>query len=424
MIILAVEAGIPVRSVHHLTARQAAKKLGISVATLYAYVSRGLVRSEAAGASKRSRRYRSEDVHMLAERKELRRNPARAAERALHWGQPVMESGITLIADGRVYYRGHDAVSLAAGRSVEEVAALVWTGDFTAAAKLFGSKPGLPPIFFALRKACGALPAAEAFQMLLAPAAAADAAAGDLRPAAVAQTGARILRLLAALAVNRRVDGKSVAQAIQQGLAPGKPKAARLISAALILCADHELNVSSFTARCVASAGSTPYAVVTAGLAALQGVKHGRATERVEAFLEEARTPARVRTAMAGRLKRGEAIPGFGHPLYPDGDPRGKALLEIISRFAPRAPAVALATKCREAALDLIGERPTIDFALVILARALKMPPDAALTLFALGRTIGWIGHAIEEYQRDRIIRPRARYVGESPASISPARAG
>jgi citrate synthase len=83
-----------------------------------------------------------------------------------------------------------------------------------------------------------------------------------------------------------------------------------------------------------------------------------------------------------------------------------------------------LLAKCREAALDLIGERPTIDFALVIVARALKMPPDAALTLFALGRTVGWIGHAIEEYQKDRIIRPRARYVGRSPASISPARAG
>ncbi|HEY3304692.1 MAG TPA: citrate/2-methylcitrate synthase [Candidatus Binatia bacterium] len=411
------------RSARHLTAREAAKALGISLSTLYAYVSRGLVRSEAAGESKRSRRYRNEDVRMLAQRKELRRDPAKAVERALHWGQPVMESGITLITDGRVYYRGLDAVSLAGGRTVEEVAALIWTGDFSFAAELFGSKPALPPECLALRKRGTDLPAVETFQMLLTPAAAVDAAACDLRPAAVAQTGARILRLLAALTVNRRAGEKSIAQTIQQALAPGKPKAARLIDAALILCADHELNVSSFTARCVASAGSTPYAAVTAGLAALQGVKHGRATERVEAFLEEARTPARVRMVMTGRLKRGETIPGFGHPLYPDGDPRGRALLELISRFCPRSPAVALATKCCAAALDLIGERPTIDFGLTILARALKMPPGAPLTIFAIGRTIGWIGHSIEEYQRDRIIRPRARYVGRGPASISPARA-
>ncbi|HEY2987472.1 MAG TPA: citrate/2-methylcitrate synthase [Candidatus Binatia bacterium] len=412
------------RSARHLTAREAAGELGISLSTLYAYVSRGLVRSEAAGASKRRRRYRNEDVRMLAERKELRRNPAKAVERALHWGQPVMESGITLIADGRVYYRGWDAVSLAARRTVEEVAALIWTGDFLASAKLFGSKPVLPPECLALRKHAVGLPAVESFQMLLAPAAAADAAACDLRPEAVAKTGARILRLLAALSVNRRVDGKSIAQTIQQGLAPGKPGAAPLINAALVLCADHELNVSSFIARCVASAGSTPYSVVIGGLAALQGVKHGRATERVEAFLQEARTPARVRAVMAARLKRGESIPGFGHPLYPDGDPRGKALLELISRFCPRSPAVALAAKCRAAALDLVGERPTIDFGLAILARALKMPPGGGLTVFAIGRTIGWIGHAIEEYQRDRIIRPRARYIGQTPASVSPVRGG
>jgi len=397
------------RSARHLTALEAAQELGISPATLYAYVSRGLVRSEAAGGSRRSRRYRSEDVRMLAERKELRRDPARAVERALHWGQPVMESGITLIAEGRLYYRGEDAASLAAGRSVEEVAAWIWTGDFLSAARLFGAKAARPLNFFALSKACGALPAAEAFPVLLAPAAAADAAAGDLRPAAVARAGARILRLLAAHAARRRVDANSIAQTVQQGLAPGRPRAARLIGAALILCADHELNVSSFAARCVASAGSTPYAVVAGGLAALQGVKHGRATERVEAFLDEARTPARVRAAMAARLKRGESIPGFGHSLYPDGDPRGRVLLEMVSRFAPRSPVAALSAKCREAALDLIGERPTVDFALAIVARSLEMPPGAALTLFALGRTIGWIGHAIEQYGREELIRPRAK---------------
>jgi citrate synthase len=409
------------RSARHLAAREAAKELGISLPTLYAYVSRGLIRSESVGAGKRRRRYRSEDIGLLKQRRELRRNPAKAVERALHWGQPLMESALTLIADGRLYYRGRDAISLAENRTVEEVAALIWTGDPRSAAKLFASEPMLSRRVLALCRNFSGLPAVESFQMLLPLAAADDEAACDLRPAAVAQAGARILRLLSRLAAGRRVDENSIALAIQKGLAPGKPKAASLINAALILCADHELNVSSFAARCVASAGATPYGVVVGGLAALQGVKHGRATERIEAFLAEARAPAGIRQVMAGRLKRGEAIPGFGHPLYPDGDPRGKALLEFTFRAFPRAPAVVLAAGAAEAALGLIGERPTIDFGLVILARALNLPPGGALTLFAIGRTIGWIGHAVEEYRRDRIIRPRARYIGEQPASIGSA---
>lgn len=409
------------RTARHLTAPEAAKELGISLPTLYAYVSRGLIRSEAVGRGARTRRYRSEDISVLQQRKELRRNPKGAIERALHWGQPLMDSAITLISDGRLYYRGHDAVSLAANRSIEEVAALIWTGDFGPAAGLFTSELALSPRLIALRKHLSGLPLVEAFQSLLPLAAADDVAACDLRPAAVAQTGARIVRLLAAFAAGDRSGKGSIAQTIGDALSPGKPKAAQLINAALVLCADHELNVSSFTARCVASAGATPYAVVTAGLAALQGVKHGRATERVEAFLAEAETPAGVRQAMAKRLKRGEPIPGFGHPLYPEGDPRGKALLEFTAKLFPRSPAVALATSASDAALRLMGERPTIDFGLVISARALSLPPDGALTLFALGRTIGWIGHAIEQYQRDRIIRPRARYVGEYPATMAPS---
>ncbi len=403
----------------HFAAGEAAKELGISLPTLYAYVSRGLIRSEAVGGSSRSRRYRAEDVRLLKQRKELRRNPAKAVEGALHWGEPLMESGITLIANGHVYYRGHDAVALAKSRTVEEVAALIWTGDFALAEKLFASQPGLSRHSLAVRKHLSELTSAEAFQVLLPLAAADDISACDLRPASVTQTGARILRLLCAVAVGDRFYSKSIAQALQEGWAPLKPKVAQLINTALILCADHELNVSSFTARCVASAGATPYAVVMGGLAALQGVKHGKATEQVEAFLQEARTPAGVGKVMASRLRRGEKIPGFGHPLYPGGDPRGKALLELVATMFPKSPAVAIATAAAEEAFKLMGEKPSIDFGLVILARALNLPPGGALTLFAVGRTIGWIGHAIEQYQRDRIIRPRARYIGERPAMIS-----
>jgi citrate synthase len=403
----------------HLSAEQAAKTLGIALPTLYAYVSRGLIRSEAVGGNKRNRRYREEDIRALKQRKELRRNPAKAAESALHWGEPVMESAITLIADGRLYYRGRDVLSLSASRTIEEVAALIWTGDFGAAGTLFGPAVAMPTRCLALRKHLRGLALVDALQAVVSAASADDFSACDLRPEPVARAGARVLQLVSAFASGGRMQRKTIARSLQAAWAPGHSKAAQLIDAALILCADHELNVSSFTARCIASAGSNPYAVVTGGLAALQGVKHGRATERVEALLREAQTPRAVAKVMAAHLRRGEKIPGFGHPLYPTGDPRGRELIGLVRKLFPRSPAMALAEAAADAAIGLIGERPTVDFALVIAAKALGLPPDGAINLFAIGRTVGWIGHAIEQYRRDRIIRPRARYVGDPPLSNS-----
>jgi len=404
----------------YLTAQEATKELGISSATLYAYVSRGLIRSEPTDGKKRIRRYHREDIQRLKERKELRRNPAKLAEQALHWGAPVLESAITLIANGRLYYRGHDVLALAATRTVEEVAALIWLGalEVDVTTLFAATNRKLPPRCLAVRQHLSDLPLTELFHAVLPVAAAEDVAACDLRPTAVAQTGARILLLLTVVAAGGEGSDTDIAHILQAGWAPDDPTAAQLLRTALILCADHELHVSAFTARCVASAGSTPYAVVMAGLAALQGVKHGMYIEQVEPFLREVGTPRRAPMAIANRLKRGEQLPGFGHRLYPDGDPRGKALLELMTRMYPDSPATALAHAVIDQARRVIGEYPTIDFALAVLARALHLPPSVAPALFALGRTIGWIGHAIEQYQLDQLIRPRARYVGPAPLPL------
>ncbi len=406
-----------VKKERYLSAREAAEELKISLSTLYAYVSRGLIRSEATGEKKRTRRYRAEDVRRLKERAEQRRDPGKVAEGALSWGTPVMESGITLISDGRLYYRGRDALALAGQRTIEEVAALIWTGDPDAAWWLFApDSSAFSPRFKSVRESVAGLAPFEAFQVLLPLAAVEDLAAYDLRPRAVAQTGSRILRLMAAIAVGEEAAGVGVAETLQRGWASEDLEIATLFGSALTLCADHELNVSAFTARCVSSSEATLYAVVTAGLSALQGVKHGGHTELVEAFLREAETSGSARKTIADRLKRGESVPGFGHPLYPGGDPRGSELLRLVALVRPRDPAVALSAAVAEEALDLIGERPSVDFGLVTLARALELPPGGAKALFALGRTVGWIGHAIEQYGSDSLIRPRARYVGEQPS--------
>jgi len=393
-----------------LTAQEAAAELGVSLATLYAYASRGMLRSEPVPGDPRARRYPQKDVLRLKDKKELRKDPEKAAPKALSWGAPVMESAITLVQDGKLYYRGRDAVDLARSASVEEVAALIWTGDLAQAGRLFEEQPPALPVW-----TMDDLSPIERCQVALPLAGASDIAAWDLRPAAVAATGARILRFLAGVAAGRPATS-SIAGTLQAGWTPGRSDAAGPIAAALILAADHELNVSAFTARCVASAAATPYDVVSAGLAALKGIRHGGHTERMEALFREAGSAAGARRALADRLRRGEDIPGFGQPLYPDGDPRGKDVLEIAAEIAPGSPAVELAQALAAAGRELLREHPTIDFGLVALARALGLPERTPLALFALGRTIGWIGHAIEEYGVGRLIRPRAAYVGEMPS--------
>jgi len=394
-----------------LTAKEATKLLGVNRATLYAYVSRGFIRSEAVPGTPREKRYAREDVERLRMRAEERRNPEKAAQHALRWGVPILESSITLIADGKLYYRGHDVEELARRHSVEDVASLIWTG--ASDSDLFDT----PLHVVAGSAATDQLPFINRAQSILPLVAARDPLAFDLRPRAVAQTGWRILNLLTSVAAATRELEATIDLTLAKAWVPKNARAADLIRAALIVCADHELNVSAFTARCVASASSNPYAAVLGGLAALEGAKHGGATSRVEALFDELRRARDLRKSLADRLRRGDRIEGFGHPLYPDGDPRATLLFELLEERFPKSKELAFALSFASAGQRVLGEKPTMDFALVALSRVLALPPGSPLTLFAIGRTIGWVAHAIEQYAQDAMIRPRARYVGEKPVN-------
>jgi len=185
-----------------------------------------------------------------------------------------------------------------------------------------------------------------------------------------------------------------------------------------VLCADHELNVSAFTARCAASAGASPYDVVAAAMATLRGYKHGGAGERVVTLLAVSDTPRHARTQVAGRLRRGEHVPGFGHRLYPNGDPRAVALLRLAESSGHHTACRAIG-HLRKAGDELLHDAPNLDFGLAAITRAFRLPDQAPALLFALGRTIGWIAHAIEEYASGQLIRPRARYTGLMPQAAS-----
>ena len=396
---------------------EAARLLRVSRATLYAYVSRGLIRSQPSPGAPRERLYAHDDLLRLRRQAEERRAPDKAAARALEWGMPILESAITLIDGRRLYYRGLDVADLARARSLEEIAALIWTGSFEGvAAGDEGERKGE-----SLQPVVGAAFVTRA-QILLATAAARDPSAMDLRTAAVARTGRRIVRLLTRAATRRPLDD---AAAVHSALAAEWNVGASgvdVVRAALILCADHELNVSSFTARCVASAGSQPYAVVSAALAALEGPRHGGASARAESMLHAMRRSRPLGATLAARLRRGESIHGFGHPLYPEGDPRAAVLFELLGERYAKSAECRFVTDFAQAATDMIGEPPNVDFALAAVSRVLHLPAHVPLTLFAVGRSVGWIGHAIEQYATGQLIRPRAKYVGHPAQPPEPAR--
>ena len=406
-----------------LTSREAARELGVKPETLYSYVSRGLLQSQT-GEEPRSRYYLRDEVAALKRRRSERHHPGRVARGALEWGTPVLDSSITLIHDGSLFYRGHEVTRLAREASFEEVAALLWDFGIGEAGKLFDRvhRAISAAQRRVLRHGAEGHPG-DRFHLLLRLLACDDLAAAELGDRSVARCGARLMSRLVALGaeITRRTRG-SLAEILAKGW--GRPEAAPVINAALILCADHELNVSSFTARCVASAGATPYDVVDAGLCALRGFRHGGHTDRVEALLlemgvggPEPLDAEQARRLLGHRLRRGDRIPGLGQPLYPAGDPRFAVLMDMLQETLPDSAIAASARVAAEQAAELLGARPTVDFALAAVSAALSRVPGGGFTLFALGRTAGWIAHALEEYQRKKLIRPRARYVGPEPAT-------
>jgi citrate synthase len=418
-----------------ITARAAATRLDVKLATLYAYVSRGLVRSYPGGHG-RPRRYAREDVERLKKRHDARAGHGAVAAGALRWGEPVLESAISKITERGPAYRGRPAVELAEkGESFEAVADLLWTGDLPSERPCFEARD-LGVDLRALREL---LPrdahVHTRLALFVAALGAADPARfADSQQAIVAHGRTLIIRMVAALVpglAERRVSATlragrdhGVAYALALALDPalvqaarGEPRiyrhgAVRAIETALIVSADHELNVSAFAARVAASAGADLHACLSAALAALAGPRHGGAPDRVDALILETAQPSRAAAVIADRARRGEEVPGFGHPLYPHGDPRALPLIAAAERLAPRALTVRTALALAAAMRAARQEHPTIDFGLVVLAAALGVPPGSAPALFAIGRTAGWIAHIIEQRADPFLLRPRARYVG------------
>ena len=406
----------------YLTAAEAAATLGVKPQTLYAYVSRGWIRSEQAGGGRR-RRYLRADVLRLRRRAEVRSNPAAAAHHAFTRSEgSILDSSLTLITEDELYYRGLPATALAGTATFEQVMALLWSGDLHAAvaAPQDASASAVAPEW--LRSDGLLLEPWFAFQSVLPRLAAADPAAEDLRPAAVRRTGARILRAeLACVAGGSPAAEPPPTGRTAQALAAAwgvtdRALAAALIEPALILLADHELNVSTLAARVAASGRASPYHAVLAGLAAVHGTLHGQASTLVTELLRAVGRPERARGVVGEYLRSRRPLHGFGHRVYRTRDPRAVALMQHLRAAAPGHPALELADALDDAVRDLLVDSPmNVDMALAVLAAVLDLPAGASETLFIVARTAGWIAHALEQYGEGNLLRPRARYVGPEP---------
>jgi citrate synthase len=196
----------------------------------------------------------------------------------------------------------------------------------------------------------------------------------------------------------------------------------RSLDQMLGLCADHELNVSTFAVRVTASTGADLYACVGAGLCALSGPWHGGMCDRVEALAQRCSRPSDARELVREFTRLGEHIPGFGHPLYPNGDPRASFLLARAYALGARLPQLKVMRAIAVVMAQVARLEPTLDFGLVALSMALELPAGSAAAIFALGRTAGWVAHALEQRENKALLRPRARYVGSDRPALGSER--
>ena len=381
-----------------LTASEATTILGVKPATLYAYVSRGLVAREREPGSRTSR-YARADVERLAER-------GRAATGPIGGVELTIETELTLLDPaGHLSYRGWDVVD-AADAGFEVVSHWLWTGERPADDLVLPTPSALPQL--------DGVEGMDRIRAVLAIARQRDPQHGNRRPGAVAETGRTIVAtMLEALpSLQPALPHTTVAARLWTRLTDRRPRVRDLdlLDATLVALADHELAASTLAARVAASTRADPYLVVLAALAVLGGPLHGGVSETTRALLREVADGTSAADAIDARLAAGELVPGFGHGVYRSRDPRADLLL---ARLEPGDAAVEVLDEMRRRRLAF----PNADVALAALAEAHDMVAGAGEVVFAVARVAGWLAHAIEEYEHRLRFRPRAAYVGVRPAS-------
>ncbi len=412
---------VPLDAERRLSTKEAAELLGVKPETVYAYVSRGQLSSRRVSGGRGST-FDAGEVEALA-----RRNRREGSGGSGSGGELSVRTRITLIESDRYFFRGVDAVDLAAGHTYEEVAEWLWTGRM-----LPGSTFTAPAASVAVaRRAVDALPEHAAPTDLLRvatiAAATADPLRFDLSEDAVLGTARTLIpTLVAALppAGHQRRDEGPLAHRLWSRLSVHKdPDEAslRALDAALALLVDHDLAASTLAVRVAASARAHAYAAVSAGLGVIEGPLHGAASGLAHRLLQDVLDQGDAAPVIADELRAGRRIPGLGHRLYPGEDPRARALFALLEQIPRAEPALLAARDIVETTARHAPLHANVDLALAVLTASCGMAPTAGETIFAVARTAGWIAHALEEYgERPLRMRPSGLYTGPKPPQPLP----
>lgn len=424
-----------------LTSAEAAARLGVKLGTLYAYVSRGWLKSYKRKVGRQTL-YRRADIEALrGVTMPERGRRARSLPDASSWvtiAQPradaastgviVAESAVSSIIDGQLAYRGYPIDELVESATFEEVALLLWNGDRPTATaanalRFEVSRAALPPAVEAALAAVGRDTPPLIRLAIMMPALAASRPSGSSRRSSAEAPAILGLMPLAMAsgkpprpaneAPSSGVNGVA-ARLVYRALGELNEWESSAIDRLLISCAEHELNASTFAARVVASTGADLYASVLAALCSLSGPIHGGACDRIEQMLANLDSGESLDHVLTMLSERHLLPPGFGHAIYPGGDPRAALLKRVAGEIARHRGKrlLELALKIEEAVWKRERLRPNLDFYLTVCVRMLGFPRGLPAGVFALGRAAGWIAHSLEQYADNRLIRPRMRYRG------------
>ncbi|HEY1989806.1 MAG TPA: citrate/2-methylcitrate synthase [Acidimicrobiales bacterium] len=406
-----------------LESEEAARRLGVKTATLYAYVSRGLLPSHPSPHSRRSL-FDVDDIERLA----VRARTGKTVETRL----ATVTTSITQLRDDGPAYRGLAAVQLASSASFEEVAEWLWNVDPDDGSSRPASGPNHPADgsggrpWESLRS--GDHPEMGSMDMMrwaVVMAGANNPLRADLRPVSVTRTARRVAASMVELLPGPAgppvplelpdgVDrGGSLAERLAGKLSPAPtPGLVRSVNAALVLMADHELATSTLAVRLAASTHADLCDALMAGLGTIAGPLHGGASQLAYGLLVDAERHG-VERALDDTLRWQRVLPGFGHPVYKNGDPRFEALLRLFNQTA-----TAEQIELVKAIIDLAETNglpaPNVDLALAAITWSAGMPPDAGRTTFTVARVAGWTAHYLEELG-ERPLRFRARAVYATP---------
>lgn len=352
-------------------------------------------------------------------------------------------SSISSIVDGVLTYRGYDIDDLAANATFEETAYLLWFGSLPSAPELdalkrdFSRFAALPePVIAQMKLYPKEANTMASLRSAVSALALYDEAADDMSPEAnrtkAVKLQAQVPVIVAALA------------RIRQGLEPVEPKegagiaenflymlwgrepdevSVKALDAALVLHADHELNASTFAGRVTVATLSDIYSGVTSAIGALKGPLHGGANEAVMKMLEEIGSFEAVEPYITAKLEQREKIMGFGHRVYKNGDPRAKHLMKMSRELGEMKGDTTLydmSVKVEELVTGRKGLKPNVDFYSASVYTQLGIERELFTPIFAISRMSGWTAHILEQYEDNRIIRPRAEYTGQMEMKYVP----